>query len=63
MSFRMRTTGGLLAALAFFLACGSQALARQESTVPARLRSALVNIYGGMAYIPGRLPAGYTYRN
>ena len=63
MSFRVRTTCGLLATLAFFLACGSQALARQQSTVPAQLRSALVNIYGGMAYIPGRLPTGYAYRN
>ena len=63
MSSPVRTTASLLATLAFFLACGSQALARQQSTVPAQLRSALVNIYGGMAYIPGRLPEGYTYRN
>jgi hypothetical protein len=63
MSVPMRKTTALFATLAFFLACGSQASARQQSTVPASLRSALVNIYGGMAYIPGRLPAGYAYRN
>ena len=63
MSVSMRTTAALFATLACFLAFGSQAFAHQQSTVPASLRSALVDIYGGMAYIPGRLPAGFAYRN
>jgi hypothetical protein len=63
MSVPVRTTAALFATLAFLFAFGSQASARQQSTVPAPLRSALVNIYGGMAYIPARLPAGYAYRN
>jgi len=34
-----------------------------DQTVPSQVRSAMVERYPGMAFVPGRLPSGYAYAN
>lgn len=63
--FSLRAVG-LGAAVLFVLVLAVwrwSARSSDQGTVPSQVRDAIVKGYPGMAFVPGRLPAGYRFAN